>query len=110
MNKPHVHAEVIHAWADGKRIQTWDDANEKWCDCNATFAYLFAPSERYRIKPEPKPDVVAEGIIELKNKLHRLDTASYRTEFRVSEHWETNNIKITFDGETGKLKSAEVLK
>jgi hypothetical protein len=86
----HKHADVISAWANGAQIQVkthgsvWEDrANPLWdTDCE------------YRIKPEPKPDIVQERCI---------------------AHWtklSTNlccNIRVTFDGETGKLKSAEVI-
>lgn len=103
--KPHKHAELIKAWADGAEIE--------WQTSNGTWVHSFEPNwnypeGRYRIKPEPMPDVIALGIIEWNGTTTR-GMAQYNTEFRVSEHYERDNLKLTFDGETGKLKSAEVL-
>ena len=47
--KPHVHAKLIKAWADGAEIQVknddgvWRDAEPLWCDY-----------KEYRIKPAEK--------------------------------------------------------
>jgi len=94
--KPHKHAELIKAWADGAEIQYRYYMNEENPDWNL--------DREYRIKPEPKPDVVR-----YLNQLRPL--------FEEKKHWEESDyeitktrIKLTFDGETGELKSAEVLK
>ena len=98
--KPHKHAELIKAWADGAEIQakledgSWGDAlNPCW----------FNHSE-YRIKPEPKPDVV--------RYLNQLNHETYKPhKWEEDDYQITKNcIVITFDGETGELKSAEVFK
>lgn len=52
MNKPHKHAEVIKAWADGKLVQVRHDGVD-WIDCNKEGIY-FSESSEFRIKPEPK--------------------------------------------------------
>ena len=93
MNKPHKHAELIKAWADGATIECKD--------CGVWF-YANNPTWQenmeYRIKPEPKPDVVKEfGFI-------------YDPESKQVKHFFIPQIRCTFDGETGELKSAEVLK
>jgi hypothetical protein len=97
MKTPHKHAELIKAWADGAEIEVlvghkWVGVEENWTSYQNPFWY---PDMKYRIKPEPKPDIV--------------------------QHWDAGidyapcftgvyNLILTFDGETGKLKSAEVLK
>jgi len=89
----HKHADLIHAWADGAQIQCKSHENDKWEDVrNPAWGECFL----YRVKPEPKPDIVMyfevrrpHGDI-LPNPFH--------------------NIKATYDGETGALKSAEVIK
>jgi hypothetical protein len=97
--KPHKHAELIKAWADGAEIQC--DGIQGWEDC---------PSPRwencitYRIKPEPKPDRVLYGKINSNGSIHN---CGY---FGELNGFPENNLKLIFDGETGKLKSAEVLK
>jgi hypothetical protein len=87
--KPHKHADLIKAWADGAEIQVKNHLNE-WQD---SFDPRWMTSIEYRIKPQPKPDVV------------QFWCASCEPLKRPLE----NNLKLTFDGETGKLKSAEVL-
>jgi hypothetical protein len=95
----HKHAELIHAWADGAEIQ-WRDPKYDllWTDIgNPNFYEVY----EYRIKPEPKPDVVKHFLcdfIYVLNTVRFLDDACYK-----------KNLRLTFDGETGKLKSAEVL-
>lgn len=54
----------------------------------------------YFIKPQPNPDVVTYYLIDKDGVWWR----TYQTDNMEP------NIAITFDGETGKLKSAEVLK
>lgn len=107
--KPHKHAALIKAWADGAKIQFRAIPNSgPWLDGNENL--IWDNWAEYRIKPEPKPDIVAVGILELDVfPPHLYKLGSYHTGFRVSEHWETNNVRVTFDGETGKLKLAEVL-
>ncbi len=48
--KPHPHAEVIKAWADGYEIQFWGVSAQRWHD---TTYPEFSPHIKYRIKPEP---------------------------------------------------------
>lgn len=65
MNKPHKHAEVIKAWADGKEIECY--YNDQWMTCNTP---LWGEGTEYRIKPEPKK--VWVRIVKIYNR--RLDT------------------------------------
>jgi hypothetical protein len=91
--KPHKHAELIHAWADGAEIESSFDGY--------VWGLIAEPGWHedvgYRIKPESKPDTVKAVRV-----------------FRDFSHMEEPiyhnpaNLKLTFDGETGKLKSAEV--
>ena len=100
--KPHVHAELIKAWADGAEIEyrshetiQWEPIFKGWSWDNVLIA-------EYRIKPQaPKPDDVV-----------------YKTNIRWDKGWQwvdttsskSPNLKVTFDYETGEIKSAEVLK
>lgn len=96
MTKPHKHAELIKAWADGAKIQVctrgfWlTDDNPRWLK-----------EKEYRIKAEPKPDVERSGSI----YFSFLDN-----DWEESSGYRPDNIKFRFDGETGELKSAEVIK
>lgn len=63
MSKPHKHAELIKAWADGATIEYWDSHGGAWVpatDNNPAWSVF----QLYRIKPDPyKPyaDALAAG-------------------------------------------------
>lgn len=108
MKTPHKHAEIIKAWADGEQIEVRHKSEHKWESLATAYEGLQSPAwyeqSEYRIKPEPKPDVVQFGVAMLEgfgSKVWYLGSRNGCPD---------NNIKLTFDGETGKLKSAEVLK
>jgi len=101
--KPHKHAELIKAWADGAVIEfryvlsnhreiVWSE----WFTANLTPAW--SEDYEFRIKPEPKPDVVKRMSLFIDTQHHLIFSQ------------DGDNLKLTFDGETGELKSAEVLK
>lgn len=90
--KPHKHAELIKAWADGAEIEVKHPANGSWFDAKPP---CWDTDYEYRIKPQLNPDLIIEMHI---------------TRFNSTMLYVDPNIRLTFDGETGKLKSAEVLK
>jgi hypothetical protein len=90
----HKHAELIKAWADGAEIEfqnpgikcIWhDDETPHWHELLV-----------YRIKPTPKPDSVAHFY------------ANVGAVGRVVDLTKAD-LRLIFDGETGTLKSAEVI-
>ena len=90
MKTPQKHAELIKAWAEGAMIEKrfgneWH--KHEWCD-------IWAHDFEYRIKPEPKPDIV------------RFDALAADWNFPA---FPKENIKLTFNGDTGALKAAEVI-
>lgn len=97
----HKHADVLIAIAEGKVVQCRDEYSD-WRDVNlsvvenSTDPFTF-PDLYWRIKPEPKPDLVLYGL-----------THWIRAKGRENQ-CEGDSCKFTFDGETGKLKKAEVL-
>lgn len=101
MKTPHKHADLIKAWADGAEIQFRYNVNIPWAD--AVGPQWWEHDCEFRLKPEPKPDVVYYGVIDLATSKGFLDAAFTRF------NDDGDHIKLTFDGETGKLKSAEVL-
>ena len=86
----HKHYDVIVAWAEGKEIE-YQTALGAWHSTNLCPLNEY---ETYRIKPEPRPDVVKEYYAE--------HTYVYESDF-------TKHLRLTFDGGTGKLKQAEVI-
>ena len=98
--KAHKHAELIKAWADGAEIEFFEHG--KW---NTKKHDFWSERYEYRIKPVPKPDryksyLALEGRIYSEGDSHPFAASGYVMP----------NLQLTFDGETGKLKSAEVLK
>ena len=49
--KPHVHAEVIKAWADGKQIQMKSELTVGWVDLLVPHPSWHLTTE-YRVKPK----------------------------------------------------------
>ena len=55
--KPHKHAELIKAWADGIQIQAKHISHLDWNDWHNRFMPNWDDDlYTYRIKPEPKPE------------------------------------------------------
>ena len=86
----HKHYECIVAWAEGKTIQL-KRIDGSWSD---TLDPAWAFDFEYRIKPEPKHD--------------------HYQQYRIDENgmpWLAGiaNLRLYFDGDTNKLKKAEVI-
>lgn len=108
MNKPHKHAEVLRAIADGKQVQ-WsspETCDGCWHDLDVD---LFNPLAnavlKWRVKPEPKPDVVK--YLNLDKSSHG-DNQCYISN-EPHRHWQIS-IKLVLDGETNEPKSVELVK
>ncbi len=100
----HKHAELIKAWADGAEIEARYLKADGWTDWKKEeggFIWFVGGAE-YRIKPEPKPDIVDYLFISDKKSS---DLPEINWVFV-----NTANLKLIWDGETGKLKDAEVIK
>jgi hypothetical protein len=92
MTEPHVHCELIKAWADGAEIQIKDE--DDWIDC----VPFWHPQRLYRIKPPP--DIVISGVLELVPGYCR---------FRPAEDGELNNVRLTFNGISRTLSDVDLL-
>ena len=95
----HKHAELIKAWADGATIEA--KALGQWMELERNF--VWHEDLEYRIKPEPKPNFYKLYLV-FTNRIY-----SEGERFPISG-FNKPNLKLCFDGETGELKSAEVLK
>lgn len=98
--KPHKHVEYIKAWADGIPVQFMyqNECRKGWYDIYDHFDWSHTNNCMFRIKPEPKPDVIEYWFA------YRNGHISFVTPARHNI-----NLKLSFDSETGELKSAEVL-
>lgn len=95
----HKHAELIKAWADGAEIEyrfIFSPEQPVWSVWKTKINDGWSDSDKYeyRIKPEPKPDVIIE---------------MHMTRFNSTKLYVEPNLRLTFDSETGDLKSAEVI-
>lgn len=98
--KPHKHRDLIVAWADGAEIEARylkADGWTEWKKEEGGFIWYVSGAEYRAI---PKLDIV-------KYIMADVDDDEYIV---TSEQWGSDNLKLTFDGETGELKSAEVIK
>ena len=96
----HVHHDLIVAWAKGAKIQ-WK-GQYGWSNCAHSPGWDKDVS--YRIKPEPRPDVKIYGCI------HESEDGPTHKLAAACRVWDkSDNIMFIFDGETGKLKDAQVL-
>ena len=101
--KPHRHAEIIKEFVNGKECEYHIPYADKWEEIN--FLADFDTRHTVRIKPEPKPDVV--NYLEIgDNKQNSI----YVPRIEYACNFNEANLKIIWDGETGKLKNAEVIK
>lgn len=92
----HPHADIAIEWfQDTSRVVQyfW---NNQWTDWDRGSDPHFSPNCQWRFRPEPKPDVVryARAMMTL-------------TGWRIPDG--TENLKVTFSGEDGKLIKAEVI-
>jgi len=103
MTKPHIHAALIKAWADGAEIEFED--NGVWYPCHRGPAWT--PSTRYRVKPEPKPDMRLYGEIHLNRDWH--NWAHIEPVNCTGQKLTGDLCMFVFDGETGELKDVQLL-
>jgi len=106
---PRKHHDLIVAWAKGAQIQFYSESKDKWIDYDYDTTPMWLSCFQYRIKPEPKPDVVVYGNVEWIDVQD--GNLNYRNfiGFANSNLVATDNVKYTFCGLTGKLKKAEVI-
>lgn len=110
MKQPHKHCDLIKAWADGAEIQFRNHDGDHFKDCIATPCW--EPETDYRIKPEPKPDVIAYiGIDKFQGGNYAAALSSYCYEDVTTSYIAKydHTVRLTFDGDTHTLKSAEVI-
>ena len=101
----HKHHDMIVAWAKGATIQRYNKTLQQWRECDSTMLD-WNPDTAYRIKPVPRPDLIFYITVSNCKKwegVPRMDS------WNCFEALSTDNLMLVFDGETGVLKSAEVI-
>ena len=100
--KPHKHAELIKAWADGAEIEYFSKTSKEWVNC--TENPYWDGTFDFRIKPEPKPELELDNLLYLAREMEYAFQNQGNLDGRVWANRLINYIR------TGELKSAEVLK
>ena len=95
----HKHHNEIIAWANGAEIEYFD---APWCEWRPETDFLWEDNVQFRVKPEPKPDVVRFVHAYMCGDIGYFPAV-------VKDNKEEADIKVTFDGETGELKSVEII-
>jgi hypothetical protein len=97
MNKPHKHADLIKAWANGAKIQVLIISSGEWADANPSWN----PDFCYRVKPEP---VVKKAYMHY-NHISKVVTGPFDASIITQHLFESNcgmsdHLEFTFvDGE-----------
>lgn len=106
----HKHAEVLRAIADGKVVQ-WKSSAGQWIEGSLSLNPLAHPMFEWRVKPEPKPDVVrfvnvyVDGLLplslgEMRHSVEECNKVNFSSASAVA--------KFTVNGETRKV-SVEIV-
>jgi hypothetical protein len=106
MSKPHKHAKIIKAWADGAEIEYRSTGFTEWFECPEPKWFI---DFQYRVKPQPKIvkmymhyEQVEERIRNEKNiNNHNFPHLMYDNNRHMSNH-----LEFTFTD--GKLTSVEI--
>ena len=91
----HKHADAIIAWANGAEIEYFDGPCYEWLVDSRPSWHT---NIEFRIKPEPKPDIVLYTHISNCDVIHLYKKPHFMF-----------NLKVTLCAETGELKSAEII-
>ena len=104
MSTKHKHADLIIKWALGTEIEVYLVRSKKWGLCEKP---EWNENSEYRIKK--KPDIVAYANIETKLDPIDLGFGSSLCGLFSTSRLSTDNIRLTYCGETGKLLSMEMI-
>lgn len=106
--KPHKHAELIKAWADGATIEIFTGDG---CWMEVPHPSWMRDME-YRIKREPRPDVVDYEYLFWNMAIPvtaDLKDPTWERWLKMGNGYRVaGKFKLTYDGETMKLKHVEI--
>ena len=105
--QPHKHAEIIKAWADGAEIEVrYPNEGNLWRDCPNP---LWSRVHEYRVKPAPKPDYANYIAVNNEYGVRRFSELDDARLHICKKPEEFTILKLTYDGETGKVKAREIV-
>lgn len=94
--KPHKHAELIKAWADGAEIECRTNISSGWISADTPRWY---EGTEYRLAKKPPPDQIFFTEI----TIHGVAAWSKERNELI------DNVCLIFDGENYKLKKVKIL-
>ena len=107
MKTPHKHAELIKAWADGEKIEYFNTTDNKWEPIFKGWSWDNQLVAEYRIKPKLDFNQTMDVYM---NKMYSHYPSGFTERHLMIDNFALlGTMNLTFDGTTGKLKSAEVL-
>ena len=90
--RPHKHAEIIKAWADGADIQVY--YIDKWIDATGP---VWLEGYKYRIKPEPKKPPVFRWKWAWEDDGDWHESAYFLTDEEAADYYEgTTVVKLEY--------------
>lgn len=91
-NTPHIHADLIKAWADGAIIESYDPFKDAWTEFGKNDIIYWHPDAKYRIKPNAIITVHYRTLAYWEND----DTIGFRTvtSQMIADDWEFINPKF----------------
>ena len=105
IKRPNWQQKLIDTAKEGKKVQVFDRVNDRWITSTLNDKleeYRFGDYSEldFRIKPEPKPDLVKYVSVKIASgEICRWNIAAPAYA----------NLILTFDSETGELKASEVI-
>ena len=105
----HIHYDFILAWAAGEDVEFQPWNSWKWFPVTVS---SWDVNTKFRMKPLPTPDVVIYSRITNHNNIGIGVYASCPRDWSKDGRMSlpNPNLKSIFDGDTGQLKSAEIIK
>ena len=101
---PHVHAEVIKAWADGKPIEYRPNSHDGWEPLDDP---RWNPGWQYRVKPEEVVDytvVISNGVVGASYARDKTDLLTQRYYQSHRNDFQGYCKRTTIDGKVVKLE------
>ena len=102
-----THAELIKAYKEGANIEWYNSACDRWENC---YIPSWNSNILYRVKSEPKPDIIM--FAEAFRLSHTVDYGSVSNAYKLNccrKNLIVPNLKLTYSGDTNKLKSIEMI-
>lgn len=93
MTKRHVHADVIHAWAEGEDVEWRDPSSEKW-EPTAPPTRMWREDYEYRIKPKEPKRLANENFIAM---FMEYACANLDDQKKYQDGWFTSEMEIALD-------------